>query len=212
MSENMNPCLMQVIENARNYQEGGCFPNGEMRDFVEKIKALDRAYLKDPVYWPWKDQVNGYIKTLRMLVGHFPLVPPVATAVILDGSSDRILLERRSDDKKWSIPGGIVGPGESVKECIVRDIEREVGLKAKPENLHLFDELSGKAHNYPNGDIIYSVKIVYVVKHCSGQLFVNYENLDARYFNLRSIPENVSGSTKEIVASLIERLDEVKSW
>lgn len=167
--------------------------------------------MKNPADWPWINQVNGYIKTLRALVGHFPLVPPVATAVVLDDSM-RILLEKRSDDKKWSIPGGIVGPGESVKECIVRDIEREVGLKAELENLYLFDELSGKVHNYPNGDIIYSVKIVYVVKRCSGQLCINYENLDAKYFDLHSIPENVSGSTKQIVASLIERLEEVKNW
>jgi len=202
---------MQLIAAARDFQEGGCFLNEDLRSYVETIESLDRARLKDPAAWPWKDQTNGYIKTLRALVGHFPLVPPVATAVVLDDSM-RILLERRSDDGKWSIPGGIVGAGESVKECIINDVSRETGLVAEAENLHLFDELSGKAHNYQNGDIIYSVKIIYVVKHCSGELQVNYENLELRYFDLHSIPENVSGSTRKIVASLIDRFDEVASW
>lgn len=185
--------------------------DAESEIYIRRIKALDQADLRDPAKWPWRDKVNGYIKTLRMLVGHFPLVPPVATAVVLDDSM-RILLEKRSDDKKWSIPGGIVGPNQSVKECIVADISRETGLTTEMQNLHLFDELSGKAHYYPNGDIIYSVKIVYVAKHCTGELRTNYENLELKYFGLHQIPGNVSGSTKQIVASLIERLEEVKNW
>lgn len=207
----MNPNLMQMLNDARNYQEGGCFLDGDLRKYVERIEVLDKADLKNPAKWPWLNEINGYIKTLRMLVGHFPLVPPVATAVVLDGSMC-ILLERRSDDKKWSIPGGIVGPGESVKECVIGDIARETGLNAEMQNLHLFDELSGKAHNYPNGDIIYSVKIIYVAKHCSGELRTNYENLELKYFDLRQIPENVSGSTRKITTSLIARFDEVASW
>lgn len=208
---NMNPYLMRLVSDSINYQEGGCYLDRNMDDYVEMIKKLNWAYLENPTNWPWLDQTNGYIKTLRTLVGHFPLVPPVATAVVLNDSM-QILLEKRSDDKKWSIPGGIVGPNQSVKECVIADIARETGLVARPENLHLFDELSGKVHNYPNGDIIYSVKIIYVAKHCYGDLKVNYENLELEYFDLRSIPENVSGSTKQIVASLIDRFDEVANW
>lgn len=208
---NMNPKLMQLLRIARDRQEGGSFLDDELEGYFLKMKTLHGAYLEDPAQWPWLDEVNGYIKTLRMLVGHFPLVPPVATAVVLDDSM-RILLEKRSDDKKWSIPGGIVGPNQSVKECIVADISRETGLTTEMQNLHLFDELSGKAHYYPNGDIIYSVKIVYVAKHCTGELQTNYENLKLKYFDLHQIPGNVSGSTKQIVASLIERLEEVKNW
>lgn len=208
---NMNPQLMKLLEMAKYFQGGGRFLTDKAKDYIDSIEALDEADLKDPTKWPWRDQPNGYIKTLRMLVGHFPLVPPVATAVILTPDM-RILLERRSDDGNWSIPGGIVGAGESVRECIVKDIKRELGLEAKVEDLHLFDELSGKVHNYPNGDIIYSVKIIYVVKHFSGELKINHENLDAGYFNLSSIPKNVSGSTRKIVASLLDRFDEVSGW
>ncbi len=45
-----------------------------------------------------------------------------------------------------------------------------------------------------------------------GGLKTNYENFELKYFSLHAIPENVSGSTKQIVASLIERFDEVASW
>lgn len=209
---NMNPQLMELLGiAARNPHEGRYFLNDDQCDYLKAIEALNNADLKDPTKWPWRDQTNGYIKTLRMLVGHFPLVPPVATAVILNDDM-QILLERRSDDGNWSIPGGIVGAGESVRECIIHDVDRETGLLATPENLHLFDELSGKAHNYPNGDIIYSVKIIYVVKHCSGELKTNYENLELQYFALSSIPDKVSGSTRKIVASLLDRFDEVSGW
>ena len=205
---NMNPNLMQFIE---KIEMGGGILDDEQKKFIETIKALDESDLKDPTQWPWRDKTNGYIKTLRKLVGHFPIVLSVATAVVLDDSM-RILLERRSDDGKWSIPGGTVGPGESVKECIVGDISRETSLDAEIEDLHLFDELSGTPHYYPNGDIISSIKIIYVAKHCTGELKPNYENLELEYFDLQDIPENVSGTTRKIVASLISRFDEVKNW
>lgn len=212
MGDNMNPNLMRILEDARNYQEGGNFLDREIEEYAEMLRVLDNAYLKDPAKWPWKDQTNGYIKTLRMLVGHFPLALPVATAVVLDNFTN-ILLERRSDDEKWSIPGGIVLPNQSVKDCVVADIARETGLIAEPENLHLFDEIStGKPHNYPNGDILYSVKVVYVAKHCRGSLKINYENLDLEYFNLEELPKNISGSTREIAKRLVERFDEVTRW
>ena len=209
---NMNPQLMKLIALAEERAPEVIAADRELQNYNEYIRFLDTVDFKDPNQQPWQGETNGHIKMTRALVGHIPINPPVATAVVLDDNM-RILLECRSDDNKWSIPGGVVKPGESIKECAINDIRRETGLLANPDNLYLFEELSGNGfHYYPNGDILDSAKIVYVAKRCEGELIVNYENLALKYFDLQSIPSKVSGSTRKIVSHILDRYDEVKEW
>lgn len=207
----MNPQLMKLIALLRKKLGGGMIVDADLKAYVEQIEALDQADLRNPEEWPWKDQMDGYIKASRLLLGHFPLVTPVATAVVLNEKM-RILLERRSDNGKWSIPSGHIEPGESVRVATVRELQEETGLIANPENLHLLDEFSGTQHIYANGDVIYSTKLVYVVRRCGGTLQHNHESLELRRFPLDEIPENVSGSTKKIVQAILDRYDEVSEW
>ncbi len=207
---NMNPQLMKLIKKVEAFCDEDLL-DAELVSYINTIKTLDGVDLKDPTKWPWRDKTNGYVKTMRMLIGDTPWATPVATAVVLNDSM-QILLERRSDDGKWSIPGGIYEPGASIKECIVADINRETGLVASSDDLYLLDEVSGGLHFYPNGNILSSVKVIYVAKCCQGELKLNHENFQLEYFYLHQVPDNISGSTHKIVASLIDRFEEVKNW
>jgi ADP-ribose pyrophosphatase YjhB (NUDIX family) len=48
-------------------------------------------------------------------------------AVVLDGEG-RILLQRRSDNGLWGLPGGSVEIGEAVRDAIKREVREETGL------------------------------------------------------------------------------------
>lgn len=72
-------------------------------------------------------------------------------------------------------------------------------------DLHLFDEFSGKPHVYPHGDVIWSVKLIYVVKRFWGEPKPNFESTELAWFNLNDIPDNASGSTKKIAVELLGR-------
>ncbi len=65
--------------------------------------------------------MKDYIRELRGLVGHRPLVMAGAAVLILD-ADDRVLLVRRSDDLKWGLPGGLTELGESVEDTARREV------------------------------------------------------------------------------------------
>lgn len=53
------------------------------------------------------------------------MIPSVA-AVILD-AANRILLQEKSGES-WSLPAGMIEPGESPSKAVVREVEEETGL------------------------------------------------------------------------------------
>ena len=59
----------------------------------------------------------------------------VGAIIALDG---RILLVRRSNPPmqgEWSIPGGLVETGETIKEALIREVHEETSLEVEPVRL-----------------------------------------------------------------------------
>ncbi len=79
----------------------------------------------------------------------------VAAAVIVDGEG-RILIARRPADKHqgglWEFPGGKCEAGETVRECLQRELHEELGIEvgqARP--------LIQIAHDYPDKSVLLDV-------------------------------------------------------
>jgi 8-oxo-dGTP diphosphatase len=53
----------------------------------------------------------------------------LAAAVALFNSSGNILLLRRKDNDKWTMPGGTLDFGESLTHCAIREVREETGLQ-----------------------------------------------------------------------------------
>ncbi len=54
-----------------------------------------------------------------------------AAAVALFDSGGNILLLRRKDNDKWTMPGGTLDFGESLTHCAVREVREETGLQIR---------------------------------------------------------------------------------
>lgn len=66
------------------------------------------------------------------------------TGVVIEG--DRILLLNQDTDsgRSWSLPGGKVEQGETLREALVREMREETGLDVRPGRLlYVCDHLPG---------------------------------------------------------------------
>ena len=92
--------------------------------------------------------VPEYVTRMRKHIGHDLLLLPGAGAVVRDDQG-RILLLRRSDNGQWSLPAGMIEPGEQPAEAILREIAEETGVVAEIERLA---GVAVHETEYPNGD------------------------------------------------------------
>ena len=108
----------------------------------------------------------SYISELRKLVGHMPIMATAASCILFDKDKG-ILLEKRTDNGQWCIPGGAIELGEEPEEGLFREVKEETGLDiSDPE----FFKVKANIHMvYPNTDEVYYTDIVYIVTKYSGE-------------------------------------------
>jgi 8-oxo-dGTP pyrophosphatase MutT (NUDIX family) len=70
----------------------------------------------------------SYVRELRSLVGHRPLIIVGAGVLIFD-KCDRLLLQLRKDNQQWGLIGGSMEIGESLEETAKREAFVETGLE-----------------------------------------------------------------------------------
>lgn len=130
----------------------------------------------------------GYIMDLRKLVGNNPLIGVGATTLVFNEKRE-LLLNLRTDTNTWGIPGGSIELYEDIRETAIRELKEETGINA--EILELVDVLSGEEYyfEYPNGDKMCTVIILFKVLNYSGELkILDNESSELKFFNLDNLP------------------------
>ena len=150
--------------------------------------------------------MGDYVKELRKKIGHEPIVFPHAVTVVID-SSNRVLFEERKDDGYIDFPGGAVDLGEEVIDAAKRELLEETGLVA--DELKLFNIYSGEITKYVyfNGDVIYGVDTVYLVRKYHGELKPQKEEVSRLFFSsLEEVNGKLSPRNRKIIEELKEKL------
>lgn len=131
----------------------------------------------------------GYINDLRKYVGSDTIIGVGATTLVFNENNE-LLLNLRSDTNTWGIPGGAMELYESIEETAIRELREETGLTANA--LELVTVLSGKKYyyEYPNGDKMCNVIVLFKVTDYSGTLAVSdNESKALQFFSLDNLPE-----------------------
>lgn len=131
----------------------------------------------------------GYIKDLRKYVGHDPLIGVAATTLVFNKKGE-ILLNLRSDTNTWGIPGGSMELFESIEDTAIRELKEETNIDIK--SLELVTVLSGNDYffEYPNGDKMCTVIVLFKVTNYDGEIKVNDdESKKVEFFSLEHLPE-----------------------
>jgi len=135
------------------------------------------------------DYEQSYVGKLRKLTGDMTLIIPAARAIIRD-IDGKILLIRRRDNGVWDLPAGGIELGESITDCLIREVREETGLEvieALPLTLQTqprfsFTNIFGKKYQM--------FTMVFLVTKWQGNLIKQTnETTDARFYEINDMPE-----------------------
>lgn len=134
---------------------------------------------------------SDYILQLREKVGHALIMMPSAAAIIRNEKNE-ILLHQRTDNRRWSLPGGAMEPGEEPAQTVVREVFEETGLHVHPTRLVGIYSGADNLFTYPNGDQVAVVSVTFECEIIGGELDANNdETLALQYFAFTELPENL---------------------
>jgi ADP-ribose pyrophosphatase YjhB (NUDIX family) len=88
--------------------------------------------------WPWKDELpfRGDVEGLARSAANLSMARVVAKAVFLrgEGTGREMLLVKPLVGfyrGRWSLPGGYLDYGEHPEECVLRELEEELGVRGR---------------------------------------------------------------------------------
>jgi 8-oxo-dGTP pyrophosphatase MutT (NUDIX family) len=144
--------------------------------------------------------LSEYIQSLRARAGPDLLLLPGVCALIFNPAGE-ILLQRRSDNGRWSLIGGMMEPGEHPADALVREVREETGLTVSPERIT--GVYLTRIVTYPDGNAAQYVITVFRCRPISGTPHVaDDESLEVRYFPLSALPELSSDHRQRIEYAL----------
>lgn len=137
------------------------------RDFNQALMDLGATlctrHNPDCARCPWKEHCQAYnlgMQTeLPMSETRTPIPHKLIGVAVIWNDQGQILIDRRRQEGLlgglWEFPGGKVEPGETVAECIVREIQEELGIEVA-----VGDRLITVDHTYTH------FRVTLEVHHC----------------------------------------------
>ena len=130
--------------------------------------------------------MSPYVRRLREQMGHQLLLLPGVSALVFNDAGE-ILLQRRSDDGRWGIIGGMLDPGEEPADALVREVFEETGVRVEPQRIT--GVYITPIVTYADGDRAQYVITAFRCRPVSGTPHVHDdESLEVRYFTLDALP------------------------
>ena len=125
-----------------------------------------------------------YIHSLRPLIGHRKII--LNCAGVLIEKDQKILFQKRSDNGKWGLIGGLLEMNETYEEAAIREAREETGLEIR------LTSFLGIFHNHhmvwSNGDQAHVLSAMYTAEIVRGEPRVDEESLELRYFGREDFP------------------------
>lgn len=181
----MNNNILEQIKNFSNEEKR----NIKQQELVNIMQDMTTEEIIE------LSKIIGYPVFTRLCMGElnhkFVLLQDGAVGIIPNEKGE-ILLQRRSDNDLWGLPGGCQELGESFEETIIREIKEETNLDVEEKDLKLIGVVSGKSRmrKYPNGDVVINNTPLYYIEKYSGELKCDEESKELKFFDLNNLPQD----------------------
>jgi 8-oxo-dGTP pyrophosphatase MutT (NUDIX family) len=145
------------------------------------------------------DFAESYVGKLRAQVGKRLLMVP-GTRVFIENEHGQLLMQHRRDFDNWGFLGGNVEEGESLPDCVVREVKEEVGIEiSNLVPIAFSSDPALETLRYPNGDLCQFYVLMFWTRTWHGEPRVlDEESLDINWFG----PDNFPPMLKTMKAGL----------
>lgn len=144
-----------------------------------KVPSVNDKHIIEPSE-EIKQWYEAGLKTVRKDYAHETVMPaansmkPAAAVAIVD--NNRILMLKRIDNGKWTLPGGTMGLSESLIDCAIREVKEETNLEV------LITDVIGTYTDpdvrieYSDGEVRREFTIVYYGKTSNSEVVIDDES------------------------------------
>lgn len=163
--------------------------------------GLGLSHRRGPLGYGRTVPVPPFVLDLRRHVGHAPLWLSAASGIVLrerDGR-EQVLLVQRADNGRWTVPAGILDPGEEPQVAAVREVAEETGVTCRVERLAWV--YTGPPLVHPNGDEAQYLEHVFTCSWVSGEPYAaDDESTDAVWVDVDGLPEMIPEQRARVAA------------
>ncbi|WP_329564772.1 NUDIX domain-containing protein [Kitasatospora sp. NBC_01266] len=105
----------------------------------------------------------------------------VAASAVVTDDAGRILLQRRTDNGLYALPGGTMDLGESLPGTAVREVQEETGLDV--EITGLVGTYTDPRHiiAYSDGEVRQQFNVCFTARITGGELRISNESTDLQF-------------------------------
>ncbi|MEU9415361.1 NUDIX domain-containing protein [Streptomyces sp. NPDC048272] len=107
------------------------------------------------------------------------IVPAVTAFVVND--ADEILMERRSDNGRWGMPGGVQEIGENISGTVAREVLEETGISVEVIGLVGIFTDPGHVIAFSDGEVRQEFSLCFRARPVSGDIKVSSESFEVRW-------------------------------
>jgi len=159
--------------------------------------------MHDILTWLWgRLPIKGRMRT-AIVWWLSPKFVVGVSGLILDDTGHILLLKHTyRQSKPWGLPGGGLKPGESLEECLLREVREETGMKV--EIVHM---LSGATH--PDRrlvDMIFSCRLL--PGESLEKFRPNAEVAEASWFDPNDLPPAIPKGQQKLIMVALKQADE----
>jgi len=145
--------------------------------------------------------VRGAFVLVKEVAKHVLRRPVVGVAAAAQTADGRWLLVRRADTGEWALPGGTLEWGETLRDCLAREVLEEAGVESC--------EIGSLVGVFSRPDRDPRFHGVTVVVRCEVQAptrrpFNPLEILDAKLFPRSELPAKLAMGMEDMLAAAIE--------
>jgi ADP-ribose pyrophosphatase YjhB (NUDIX family) len=179
MMKNYQDMLIKVLDEIRAIGKNGLHFTQNPHDQQRYQRLLEIATINLSQLTELNQQKIA--ESFSQEIGY--ITPKLGVDAAIFDDKGRILLLRRSDDDKWSLPCGWVEVGESPLTAIIREVKEETGLDVKPTHILGIYNAEACAPHRPHN----CCHILYLCTRLDGDLSISSESKDIGYYNINDV-------------------------